>query len=181
MPAMQAPDRLETARLILRRPRASDAPAIFARYASDAEVTRWLGWPQHAAIADTERFLGFSESEWGRWPAGPYVIERRVDGVLVGSTGFGFETPQRAQTGYLLTRDAWGLGFATEALRAVVDLAPTLGLVRLHALCHADHAVSAHVLDKCGFTREGVFRRHSVFPNSGLEEPLDVLVYARTW
>ena len=101
-------------------------------------MTRWLGWPRHTAIADTEGFLGFSESEWSRWPAGPYLIERRADGVLVGGTGFGFETPQRAQTGYVLARDAWGLGFATEALRAIVDLAPSLGLVRLHALCHAD-------------------------------------------
>ena len=32
-------DRIETARLILRRPVASDAEAIFTRYASDAEVT----------------------------------------------------------------------------------------------------------------------------------------------
>ena len=178
---MQAPDRLLTARLILRRPQASDAPAIFERFASDAEVTRWMGWPRHTAVADAERFLGFSESEWGSWPAGPYLIERRADGVLVGSTGLGFETPYRAQTGYVLARDAWGLGFATEAMRAIVDLAPTLGVVRLHALCHTGHAASAHVLDKCGFTREGVFRRHLVFPNSGVEGPLDVLVYARTW
>ena len=178
---MGAPNRLETPRLILRRPHASDAPAIFARYASDADVTRWMGWPRHTAIADTEGFLGFSESEWGLWPAGAYLIERRADGVLLGATGFGFETPQRAQTGYVLARDGWGQGIATEALRAIVDLAPSLGVVRLYATCHTDHARSAHVLDKCGFTREGVFRRHTVFPNSGVEGPLDVLVYARTW
>ncbi len=178
---MQAPERVETARLILRRPRTTDAPAIFERYASDPEVTRWLGWPRHTSVADTEGFLGFSAAEWERWPAGPYLIERRADGVLVGTTGFGFETPQRAQTGYVLARDAWGQGLATEALRAIVELAPSLGLVRLHAVCHVDHVASAHVLDKCGFSREGVFRRHSVFSNSGVDGPLDVLIYARTW
>jgi [ribosomal protein S5]-alanine N-acetyltransferase len=178
---MQAPERVATARLILRRPRTADAGAIFERYASDPEVTRWLGWPRHTTIADTEGFLGFSEAEWERWPAGPYLIERRADGVLVGATGFGFETPQRAMTGYVLARDAWGQGFATEALRAIVELTPSLGLVRLHAFCHADHVASTHVLDKCGLVREGVFRRHSVFPNSGLDAPLDVLIYARTW
>ncbi len=178
---MRAPERLETARLVLRRPQASDAPAIFARCASDADVTRWVGWPRHTAIADTEGFLGFGESEWSRWPAGPYLIERKEDGALIGSTGLGFETPQRAQTGYVLARNAWGQGFATEALRAIVDAAPSLGVVRLYATCHTGHAASAHVLDKCGFTREGVLRRHSVFPNSGVEGPVDVLVYARTW
>jgi len=178
---MKAPERVATARLILRRPRTEDAGAIFERYASDPEVTRWLGWPRHTTTADTEAFLGFSEAEWERWPAGPYLIERRADRVLVGTTGFGFETPQRAMTGYVLARDAWGQGLATEALRAIVELTPSLGLVRLHAFCHAEHVASAHVLDKCGFAREGLFRRHSVFPNSGLDAPLDVLIYARTW
>jgi RimJ/RimL family protein N-acetyltransferase len=178
---MQAPERVETARLILRRPRTADAKAIFERYASDPEVTRWLGWPRHTSLADTEGFVGFSETEWERWPAGPYLIERRADGVLVGSTGFGFETPWRAMTGYLLAREAWGHGFATEALRAVSELAPRLGIIRLHACCHVDHDTSAHVLDKCGYAREAVLLRHTVFPNSGLSGPLDVLMYARTW
>ena len=129
---MQAPERLETARLILRRPRAADAPAIYQRYASDPEVTRWLGWPRHTSIADTEGFLGFCAAEWTRAPAGPYLIEGR-DGALLGSTGLGFETPFRAMTGYLLAREAWGHGFATEALRAVSELAPRLGIIRLHA------------------------------------------------
>jgi [ribosomal protein S5]-alanine N-acetyltransferase len=178
---MRAPERLQTTRLVLRRPHASDASAIFARYASDAEVTRWLAWPRHTTVADTAAFLGFCDGEWSRWPAGPYLIERKEDGALIGSTGLGFETPQRAQTGYVLARDAWGRGFATEALRAVADLAPSLGLVRLYAMCHADHAASAHVLDKCGFIREGVLRRYVAFPNSGLEGPSDALLYARTW
>jgi [ribosomal protein S5]-alanine N-acetyltransferase len=177
---MHAPERLETARLILRRPCAADAPAIYQRYASDPEVTRWLGWPRHTSIADTEAFLAFCAAEWTRAPAGPYLIEGR-DGAILGSTGFGFETASRAITGYVLARDAWAHGFATEALRAVSELAPRLGILRLHAYCHVDHHASAHVLDKCGYAREGVLRRHTVFPNSGLSGPLDVLSYARTW
>jgi RimJ/RimL family protein N-acetyltransferase len=174
-------ERIETARLVLRRPRAGDAAAIFAAYASDPEVTRWLGWPRHRAVADTKGFIAFSDSQWAAGPAGPYVIEPRGGGPVVGGTGFMFETPYRAQTGYVLARDAWGQGFATEALRALTDRAPALGIIRLHAVCHVDHAASARVLEKCGFEREGVLRRHSIFPNSGLDGPLDVLSYARTW
>ena len=37
---------VETERLVLRRPTAADAPAIFARYASDPEVTRYMAWPR---------------------------------------------------------------------------------------------------------------------------------------
>ena len=174
------PERLETGRLILRRPRIADAEAIYA-YASDPEVTRWMGWPRHTSMRDTEQFLAFCEAEWGRWPAASLAIERCADGRVIGTTGFGFETPWRAMTGYVLARDAWGQGYATEALGAVRDLAPTLGVRRLHTWCHVDHAASAHVLDKCGFAREGVLARHTVFPNSGYDAPLDVLCYARTW
>ena len=82
---MTAPDRFETDRLLLRRPRPDDAAAIFNRYASDPEVTRWVGWPRHRTIADTEGFLAFCEAEWARAPGFAYLIERRADGVLVGS------------------------------------------------------------------------------------------------
>jgi len=50
---VKAPERIETARLVLRRPVASDAHDIFARYASDPETTRFLGWPMHQSLADT--------------------------------------------------------------------------------------------------------------------------------
>lgn len=173
-----APERVETARLVLRRPRFEDAEAIFVRYASDPEVTRFVGFPTHRSIEDTRAFLAFSETDWGRWPAGPYLIESRDGGELLGSTGFTFETPQRAVTGYVLARDAWRQGYATEALRAVVALAGPLGVRRLYALCHPEHQASARVLEKCGFTREATLHRHTVFPNLAPEEPGDVLCYA---
>ena len=43
---MRAPERIETPGLILRRPRIEDAEGIFARYASDVDVTRFLSWPR---------------------------------------------------------------------------------------------------------------------------------------
>ena len=128
VPTMTAPDRFETDRLLLRRPRPDDAAAIFNRYASDPEVTRWVGWPRHRTIADTEGFLAFCEAEWARAPGFAYLIERRADGALLGSTGLAFESPCCAMTGYVLARDAWGQGYATEALRGIVALAPGLGV-----------------------------------------------------
>lgn len=175
---MRAPDSLETARLLLRRPRADDAEAMFARYASDPEVTRFVGWPRHTVVDDTRGFLAFSDAEWNRWPAGPYLVVSRTDGLVLGSTGLGFETAQRASTGYVLARDAWGKGYATESLRAMVELAAQTGVERLYAICHVDHAASAHVLDKCGFEREGILRRYAEFPNLAPGVAADVLCYS---
>lgn len=60
---MKAPETVETARLTLARPTPADAAYIFERYAGDAEVTRFLGWPRHQSLADTRAFLGFSDAE----------------------------------------------------------------------------------------------------------------------
>jgi len=55
-------ERVETTRLVLRKPERGDAAAIFARYASDAEVTRLLAWPRHMTVQATHAFLDFSDT-----------------------------------------------------------------------------------------------------------------------
>jgi RimJ/RimL family protein N-acetyltransferase len=174
---MRDRETIETARLRLRRPRAADAASVFQRYASDPEVTRYLGWPTHKSRADSDGFLAYCDSEWERWPAGPYLVESR-DGALLGSTGLGFETSAQAVTGYVFARDAWGRGYATEALSAMRDLARGLGVRRLYALCHPDHRASHHVLEKCGFLLEGTLRAHAEFPNVAPGVQSDVVCYA---
>jgi len=162
---------------VLTEPRLEDAQDVFDRYASDPEVTRFLAWPRHQSVGDTAGFLGFSVSEWERWPAGPYLIRSRADGRLLGGTGLAFESPTAAATGYVFARDAWGLGYATEALTAVVDIARRLSVAHLYALCHPEHRASAHVLEKCGFVRDTAWSQPSVFPNLLPDVPQPVLRY----
>ena len=176
---MNAPERIDTFRLVLRRPRLDDAADIFDRYAADAEVTKFVAWPRHRTVEDTRGFLQFCEAQWEQWPAGPYLILSAADGRLLGSTGLGFDAPDRAMTGYVLARDAWGRGYATEALGAMVDLARTLGVTRLYALCHPQHRASWHVLEKCAFVREAPWPAHAEFPNLEPGVRADVLCYAR--
>jgi [ribosomal protein S5]-alanine N-acetyltransferase len=148
------------------------------RYAGDAEVTRFVGWPRHASIHDTAAFVDFSASEWARWPVGPLLIESRSDGSLLGSTGLAFETPTQASTGYVLARDAWGFGYASEALAAVLALAKPLAMTRLYALCHPSHSASIRVLERGGFFREGLLSTQHIFPNLGDDSPQNVASYA---
>lgn len=175
-----APERIETSRLVLRRPTTADVDAVFARYASDPEVTRLLSWPTHRSIVDTRAFLDFSDFSWGRWDCGPYLIESRASGGLLGGTGLTFESATSASTGYVLARDAWGQGYATEALQAMIDLAPTIGIERLYALVHVDHAASVRVLEKSGFKQEGRLASFA-FPNLGADQPHQAVSYARTF
>ena len=63
----RAPELLVTERLVLRRPVEDDVSAIFERYASDPEVTRYLAWPRHVSLDDTRIFIAFSDAD-------PFVI-----------------------------------------------------------------------------------------------------------
>lgn len=173
---MKAPAHIETARLILRTPQMSDAATMFDRYASDPEVTRFLGWPRHRTVQDTEAFLRFSAQEWDRWPAGPYLITRLPDGQLLGSTGLGFQAPHDVMTGYVLAADAWGKGYATEALAAMIAVSARIGVTRLSAFCHPDHRPSRRVLEKCGFVRHTSMRQ-AEFPNLSPGVQQDALCY----
>ena len=91
------------------------------------------------------------------------------------------KTESHAETGYVLARDAWGKGYATEIIQAVVDAALRCSHIHeLAAQCHADHVVSRHLLEKAGFVLQ--LEQHSskaVFPNIGTDEPQPILCYVR--
>lgn len=175
---MKAPDEVRTARLLLKKPRPEDAERVFQRYSGDESVGKYLAWPIHKTIEDTRAFIRFSESEWERWPAGPYLLWSLFDRKLIGSTGLAFETPQHASTGYVIARDCWGAGYATESVEAIQRVAEELGVRKLSACCHPDHVGSRRVLEKCGFALEGSLPRYCEFPNLSPGTPLDVLRYS---
>lgn len=176
--AARAPATMETDRLVLRRPLLEDAPNVFARYASDPAVTRFLGWRPHQTVDDSRLLLSCCDAEWAQFGVGCFLIQSREDGELVGSVSLRLFSPQQAATGYVLARDAWGRGYATEALHAMRNLALRLGVLRISAICHPEHRASWRVLQKCGFAREGVLRGHAQFPNIAPGVASDVLSYA---
>jgi RimJ/RimL family protein N-acetyltransferase len=175
---MKAPVELKTSRLLLRKPAVADAQLIFDRYASDPDVCRYLAWPLHQTVADTTAFIEFSEAEWARWPAGPYLIFTQAGERLIGSTGLAFEKLSLASTGYVLARDSWGHGFATEAVIAMMNVAADLGVGRVYAHVHPDHLPSQRVLQKAGFRNDATLAQEFVFPNLDPEKLFDVVSYS---
>jgi RimJ/RimL family protein N-acetyltransferase len=178
--AFSAPETLIGRRVLLRRAQPTDAAAIFAEYAQDPEVTRYLTWRPHEGVNETEGFLAECVARWeagteftwtvnlaGDEPAGAVgMVACRVCG-------------HAANLGYVLARRLWGQGFMSEAARLVVAWAieqPTV--VRVWAVCDTANVASARVLEKAGMQREGILRRWMVHPNVSAE-PRDCFVYAR--
>lgn len=169
---------LTTERLVLRPPNFEDAAAIFERYASDPEVTRYLAWKTHASIDDTLEFFHLILNP----PAGNHDRHWAIcfDGDPIPSgmiTAFG--AGRVVTLGYVLQRSLWGRGVMSEALRAVAaEVWRDQRTWRLQAYAHVDNIGSRRVMEKCGLRREGVLRRRFVMPQIG-DEPQDCALYAQ--
>ncbi|MBN1628689.1 MAG: GNAT family N-acetyltransferase [Thermoleophilia bacterium] len=171
-------EQIRTPRLLLRRPRANDAEAVFTGWASDPVATRHLSWPRHTSVADALAFIHWSDEEWSPWPGGPLIVESLETGTLLGCSGLTFETDGRAEIGYVFSQQAWGQGYATETVLAVLEAARPLAPLDLFAGVHPDNTASTRVLEKCGFTSEGTLREHARFPNLDPDRLLDVSMYS---
>ncbi len=87
-------------------------------------------------------------------------------------------TGHKGDVGYVLCREAWGRGYITEALRAVLEAALGMPEVRrVAAHCHVENVGSARVMEKAGMQREGLLRKYAIFPNVS-DEPADCWLYA---
>lgn len=173
---MTLPTELATPRLRLRRPEPADAPAIFARYGSDPEVTRHLTWPTHRSVADAEAFVRLAQAGWQEGTDCPWLVADAAGRLLgaagVRSTGLGWEV------GYAFARDAWGHGYAREAVGAIVAALGRLPPRPVVALVAPANAASIRVLEACGFARDRLLPRHKVLPQLG-PAPADLALYRR--
>ncbi|MBT0772527.1 GNAT family N-acetyltransferase [Kineosporia sp. J2-2] len=154
---------LHTPRLLLRDIAPGDVDAVHA-YAGDPEVCRFMVWGPNT-LDDTRAFV----AEQLVAAAAPdrrthnRLIVHAGSGQVIGGIELRLESPanQRGDFGYILRRDHWGQGYATEASRAVLDLGfGQLGLHRITATCDPGNTASARVLEKSGLRREGLMRQH---------------------
>ena len=175
---VQPPTIIDTARLHLRRPVADDSATIFAQWAQDREVTRYLTWKPHTSLAQTQEFVRRCAAVWTDGAAFPWIVRLNEDDQIVGMIELRVKG-HRADIGYVIARRWWGQGIAAEAAGAVVGWAMAQSSIfRVWAVCDCDNRASARVLEKAGMQREGVLRRWMVHPNVS-DEPRDCFVYAR--
>jgi RimJ/RimL family protein N-acetyltransferase len=151
---------LTTARLRLRPLRSRDIDAVMA-LAGDVRVARMLtDMPHPATHAAMRKWLRSSRGETR------YAIEHQ--GQFIGSVGYFYDDDASVELGYWLGPAWWGLGFAAEAARALLEFAvATDGIEQVTASYFIDNAASAKVLRQLGF--EPVAQRPVWCPARGAE------------
>jgi RimJ/RimL family protein N-acetyltransferase len=153
---------IQTPRLLLRDLADGDGPSVHA-YASDAATVRLLDWGPNTA-EDTTRFLSMARASREAAPRTAYHLaivlletQRLIGGCRIETRN----APSRSgDIGYVLARDVWGEGFATEAAGALLSFGfQSLALHRIWATCDVENRASARVLEKIGMQREGLLRQ----------------------
>ena len=142
-----------TPRLTLRPGWPEDAPELARAIAHEDVVTMLARAPWPYALGDAEQFL--SQPKGGETPVLLILSHEGAQPRIVGGIGV-HPDEQGHEFGYWLTPDAWGRGYATEAGRAVIDMARhALGIRHLHAGHFVDNPASGRVLTKLGFRPTG--------------------------
>lgn len=154
---------MTTERLILRRFRASDAP-VLAAYRSDPQVARYQSWeapfPLEKAETAVRGFAAGSPTAAGWFQ---YAIELADEQTLIGDVAVRLhDNLKQAEIGFTLATAYQKRGYATEAVSAVLDrLFGRQDLHRVMGECDARNTRSAALLERLGFTREGLLRQQT--------------------
>jgi RimJ/RimL family protein N-acetyltransferase len=141
---------IETPRLLLRRFSAEDLDDFAALHA-DPEVTRFV---RPLSRDEADERLRKDEFEWQERGHGLLALCGKGTGALLGRTGLKY-WPQFDETevGWILRRDAWGHGYATEAAGACVDWGfSQLDVPYLTAMISNDNGRSIAVAERLGFS-----------------------------
>jgi len=136
----------------------------WADFLGDPEATRLLHTPE--PVRDRER----ASASLRRWiemiegPIGMYSVTLRATGETVGFVGFvprDHPWGQELELGWLIRRQFWGNGYATEAAREMLRLGfEQLDLHRIAGRLEARNSASAAVLERLGMQLEGHLREN---------------------
>ena len=151
---------LVTERLVLRAPRIEDAK-IVAALANDRRIAEnTLRIPHPYKQADALQWIAATNKRPGEET---FLIWRDDD--IVGACGFDLREGPEPEIGYWLGAPFWGNGYATEAIRALIDHAfDAEEFEALRAGARVSNPRSRRVLEKCGFQWSGVglYRFHAI-------------------
>lgn len=155
---------INTERLLIRTVTAADLDDLLLVNGDDT-VTHFLPYATWQSHGDGVAWLARVEARTADGSGRQLVMERTADRRVIGAILlFRFdEASARLEVGYVLGRQAWHQGYATEALRGVLGCAFTeWGIRRIEAEVNPDNNASTSLLLRLGFVHEGRLRQRWV-------------------
>lgn len=154
---------LETDNLILRKFKIEDAEDMFNNWASDPECNKYVSYPLHQSIEETKEIVQMmiDEADDGyNW-----AIELKSTDEVIGNISVVSIRKKHCycEVGYSLGSTFWGKGYATEALKKVVQfLLIDCGFNLVEAYHDVTNPASGKVMKKVGMKKEAVLRARNM-------------------
>lgn len=140
--------RREMERLIIR-PFAAEDEAALGAVLYDSETMKYIEPPfSKERVAQFLREAGLCE------PPLVYAVQEKRGGVIGHVIFHRYETADCYELGWVLRRDAWGRGYATELTRALLDESRARGLRSVIVECDERQAATRRIAEKFGFQCE---------------------------
>ena len=147
---------LSTSRLLLRPFLPEDALHLYQLHA-DPEVNRFTGEKPFATLSAAQSFIqGYTQYQ--QYGTGRLTVLDTCSGDYLGWCGLKTHDEQRfVELGFRIKRTHWGKGYATEAaLACIEDGFSRLQLQKIIGRTLPGNKASVSVLEKCGFTFDGI-------------------------
>ena len=175
---------LETERLLLRGFEVTDLDAVLAYY-DLPEVRRYLEWKARDADECRSALVAMCAQRRLNRPGDTFTlaISRRSDRAVMGQVSLIWTdaTAAQAELRFVLNPLYRGQGYATEAVRAMLDCGfGDLRFHRIFARCAGKNLHSARLLERLGMRLEAHYREHAMFQGEWDEE-LHFAILDREW
>ena len=144
---------LQTQRLSLRPLVPADALTLHDIYQTEG-VLQYFPNQNPPPLEKVEQFISGQQAHWEAYGYGNWGIVPKGEVEIIGWAGLQFlpETDE-TEVGYLLSRQSWGKGYATEVTRASIQFGfEHFNFPEIIALVHPDNVASLKVAAKCGLT-----------------------------
>ena len=174
---------IKTKRLILRRFRVKDLDDMFKNWISDPDVQRGYGEPTYSKLEDAKNILdkwiaSYEKSDYYRW-----TIALKDTDISIGQIAFySIDSDNlRADIEYCIGKGFWGNGYATEALRAVIDFGfGKIGLNRIQGYHTNKNPESGSVMKKSGMSYEGTLKQNFI-DNGSFQDSILYAILKHEW
>lgn len=151
--------KLETKRLILRKPLSEDIDDIF-EYAKDEDVARFTRFKAHKTLQDAKMFLQIVKQQHQNKTALTFVLELKENKKVIGSISFLniSEDNERAEVGFALSKQYWSQGLMSEAIEKFLEFGfKKIKFNRLESFSNIENFRSIRLLNTF-MQKEGVLK-----------------------
>ncbi|MBX2931703.1 MAG: GNAT family N-acetyltransferase [Chitinophagaceae bacterium] len=154
---------IETERLILNRPTEKDIKKISAILNNEIYAKNTINIPFPYTENDAKFWLDVVKEGWQKKNKFIFTIRLKENNTLIGAVGLTINSIfNKAELGYWLDEKYWNKGFATEAVKAIIQFGfTTLNLKRIFSTHFDFNNSSGKVMQKAGMKKEGILYCHT--------------------